>query len=54
MTSTVVTPSTKSPEVPAAVRDAIARLQMEYVHAIDNDELESWPQFFTEIGRAHV
>ena len=35
-------------EAPAAVRDAIARLQMEYVHAVDNDELERWPQFFTE------
>jgi anthranilate 1,2-dioxygenase small subunit len=33
--------------VPAAVRDAIARLMMQYVHAIDNDELERWPQFFT-------
>jgi anthranilate 1,2-dioxygenase small subunit len=35
-------------EVPPAVRDAIARLMMQYVHAIDNDELERWPQFFTE------
>ena len=37
-----------SVEVPAAARDAIARLQMEYVHAIDNNELERWPQLFTE------
>ena len=35
-------------EVPQAVRDAIARLQMEYAHAIDGNELERWPQFFTE------
>ena len=32
----------------AAVREAIARLMMQYVHAIDNDELERWPGFFTE------
>ena len=41
-------PAASAADVPAAVRDAIARLQMEYVHAIDNDELERWPQFFTE------
>jgi anthranilate 1,2-dioxygenase small subunit len=47
MSSTVV-PLTKNTEVTQSVRDAIARLMMEYVHAIDNDELERWPQFFTE------
>ena len=47
MSSTVV-PLTKTTEVTQPVRDAIARLMMEYVHAIDNDELERWPQFFTE------
>ena len=47
MSSTVV-PLTKTIEVIQPVRDAIARLMMEYVHAIDNDELERWPQFFTE------
>jgi len=41
-------PLTKSVDVPPAVRDAIARLQMEYVHAIDALELERWPQLFTE------
>ena len=30
------------------MRDAIARLQMEYAHVIDNMELERWPQLFTE------
>jgi anthranilate 1,2-dioxygenase small subunit len=40
--------SAKVVEVPQAARDAIARLQMEYVHAIDNKELERWPQLFTE------
>lgn len=47
MSSTVV-PLAKGAEVSAAARDAIARLMMEYVHAIDNNELERWPQFFTE------
>ena len=46
MSSTIVT-SNKTPDVPAEVREAIARLQMEYVHAIDNNEVERWPQFFT-------
>jgi anthranilate 1,2-dioxygenase small subunit len=41
-------PAGNNIKVPVAVRDAIARLMMEYVHAIDNDELERWPQFFTE------
>jgi len=47
MTSTATIPP-KSVEVTSAVRDAIARLQMEYVHAIDGNALERWPQFFTE------
>jgi len=34
--------------VPAVMRDAIARLMMEYVHVIDNNELERWPPLFTE------
>ncbi len=47
MNSTVFATATNV-AVPAAARDAIARLMMQYVHAIDNDELERWPQFFTE------
>ena len=47
MSSTAVT-ANKATEAPAEVREAIARLQMEYVHAIDNDEIERWPRFFTE------
>jgi len=35
-------------EVSPEARDAIERLMMEYVHAIDNNELERWPQLFTE------
>ena len=48
MTIPAAIPAAKSLEIPAGVRDAIARLMMEYVHAIDNNELERWPQFFTE------
>ena len=40
--------SSEKIEIPLAAREAIARLQMEYVHAIDNDQLERWPQLFTE------
>ena len=43
-----VVPMARSLDVPQAARDAIARLQMQYAHAIDNDEAERWPQFFTE------
>jgi anthranilate 1,2-dioxygenase small subunit len=35
-------------KVPATVNAAVARLMMQYVHAIDNDQLERWPQCFTE------
>jgi anthranilate 1,2-dioxygenase small subunit len=47
-TTSSVVPLGRKTEVSATVRDAIARLQMHYVHAIDNDEIERWPQFFTE------
>ena len=43
-----VVPLTKKTEVPAAARDQIARLQMQYAHTIDNGEFERWPQLFTE------
>lgn len=43
-----VVPIAKGAAVPVFARDAIVRLMMQYVHAIDNDELERWPQFFTE------
>lgn len=43
-----IIPLTRKTEVPAAARDAIARLQMQYVNAIDNGEFERWPLFFTE------
>src|SRR5688572_2188716 len=41
-------PAAGAADVAPAVRDAISRLQMDYVHAIDNNELERWPQLFTE------
>lgn len=47
MTATAVN-SSKSVSVSSEARDAIERLMMEYVHAIDNNELERWPQLFTE------
>ncbi len=47
MNRPVAIPS-RSTEVSPETRDAIARLMMEYVHAIDNNELERWPQLFTE------
>ena len=48
MTNTNVVPLSKTAEVPGSARDAIARLQMQYAHAIDNGEFERWPQFFTQ------
>jgi anthranilate 1,2-dioxygenase small subunit len=43
-----ISPAAQPADVPSSVLDAIARLQMEYVNAIDNNELERWPRFFTE------
>ncbi len=34
--------------ISTTIREVIARLMMQCAHAIDNDELERWPQFFTE------
>ena len=47
MTTATAISSAVTP-VSSEARDAIARLQMEYVHVIDNDELERWPLLFTE------
>jgi anthranilate 1,2-dioxygenase small subunit len=47
-TGVVLTSMTGNPVVPTAVREAIARLMMEYVHAIDDDQVERWPAFFTD------
>lgn len=40
-----------SDRVDAAVRAQIEELLARYVAAIDNDELERWPDFFTENGQ---
>ena len=45
-TNVVMLPEARS----EAARDAIARLMTQYVHAIDNDEIERWPDFFTGNG----
>ena len=44
----------KTINVPVAASDAITRLMIQYVHAIDNDELERWPQFFTAKGMYQI
>jgi len=41
-------------EVSPAAKAAIARLMTQYAHAIDNDELERWPQFFTAQGMYQI
>jgi anthranilate 1,2-dioxygenase small subunit len=38
----------------AALQLAIERLHARYAHALDNDELERWPEFFTAKGRYRV
>ena len=35
-------------DVPGPAREALARLNCTYGHVIDNDELERWPQLFTD------
>ena len=37
--------------VPAALAAAVHDLNARYAQAIDDDELEAWPAFFTEKGR---
>ena len=50
------TPTTtgKPFSVPPGLRDAVAQLQMQYIHAIDNDEVERWPSFFTDNCRYRI
>jgi 3-phenylpropionate/cinnamic acid dioxygenase small subunit len=38
----------------AALQLAIERLHARYAHALDNDELERWPELFTAKGRYRV
>jgi anthranilate 1,2-dioxygenase small subunit len=37
-----------------ALQLAVERLHAEYVHALDSDKLEEWPDFFTENGRYRI
>jgi 3-phenylpropionate/cinnamic acid dioxygenase small subunit len=36
------------------LRSAVEELHARYAHALDNDELERWPEFFTAKGRYRV
>ena len=38
----------------SALRSRIEALQTDYVHCIDDDRLEDWPDFFTADGRYRV
>jgi anthranilate 1,2-dioxygenase small subunit len=33
---------------------AVERLHAQYAHALDSDQLEAWPEFFTENGRYRI
>lgn len=37
-----------------AVQLAVERLHARYAHALDSDQLEDWPNFFTENGRYRI
>jgi 3-phenylpropionate/cinnamic acid dioxygenase small subunit len=37
-----------------ALQLAVERLHARYVHALDSDNLEQWPNFFTENGRYRI
>jgi anthranilate 1,2-dioxygenase small subunit len=47
-------PSTGGPRVPEDVREAIGGMLLEYVMTLDEDRLESWPDFFVEDGQYRV
>lgn len=38
----------------SSLRDQIAAFQADYIRCIDNDELEHWPEFFSEDGHYSV
>jgi 3-phenylpropionate/cinnamic acid dioxygenase small subunit len=40
--------------VDVGLQTAVENLHARYAHAIDNDELERWPDFFTQSGRYRV
>ena len=45
--------SGSEPEL-ASLQIAVERLHAQYVHALDSDKLEDWPDFFTENGRYRI
>jgi anthranilate 1,2-dioxygenase small subunit len=45
--------SGSEPEL-ASLQIAVERLHAQYVHALDADKLEDWPNFFTENGRYRI
>ena len=45
--------SGSEPEL-ASLQIAVERLHAQYVHALDADNLEDWPNFFTENGRYRI
>lgn len=46
--------TTNAPAASDIQTRAVARLNMEYAHCIDDDALEQWPDFFTEDGLYRV
>ena len=40
--------------IDVALQLAVERLHARYVHALDGDQLEKWPDFFTEKGRYRI
>jgi anthranilate 1,2-dioxygenase small subunit len=45
--------SGSEPEL-ASLQIAVERLHAQYVHALDADKLEDWPNFFTDNGRYRI
>lgn len=45
--------SGSEPEL-VSLQIAVERLHAQYVHALDSDKLEQWPDFFTEQGRYRI
>jgi 3-phenylpropionate/cinnamic acid dioxygenase small subunit len=46
--------SGSGPDLDVALQLAVERLHARYSHALDSDELEQWPNFFTVDGRYRV
>jgi 3-phenylpropionate/cinnamic acid dioxygenase small subunit len=44
----------KASGVSVSLRDKIEGLIDDYAHALDDEEIDRWPQFFTETGVYHI